>query len=161
MTLGTPPPETTRPSRGLRWVVAQSLLMSVLIASGPMHPADWHSPAGIGVGACLVAAAGGIGIAGVIHLGRNRTPFPAPRPGSVLVRHGVYAWCRHPLYTSVLLAGFGWALLWQSGWTLLLAVVQIPFFVAKSRSEERRLVRAFPGYKEYARQVRRFLPGVY
>lgn len=31
-----------------------------------------------------------------------------------LVQHGICAQIRHPLYTSVLLAGFAWALLWQS-----------------------------------------------
>jgi protein-S-isoprenylcysteine O-methyltransferase Ste14 len=152
---------TGRTPRDGAWVAAQSVLMSVLIASGPWHPGDWHSPAGLILGGLLFVAAGAVGIAGVVHLGHNRTPFPSPRPGSVLIRHGVYAWCRHPLYTSVLLAGASWALLWQSSWTLVLAVLQFPFFLAKSRAEERLLRRAFLGYEDYARQVKRFLPGVF
>jgi len=159
-----PPVRTTplgEPKQGAAWVMAQSLLLAALVASGPLHPGDWHSPTGLAVGVILFLAAGFIGVAGVVNLGGNRTPFPAPRPGSTLVRSGVYGWCRHPLYASVMLAGFSWALLWQGTWTLGLAVVQVPFFVAKARAEERLLRRAFPDYETYARQVKAFLPGVF
>jgi len=135
--------------------------MSVLIAMGPLQPGDWHSPAGLIAGAVLLVASAVVGIAGVVHLGRNRTPFPSPRAGSILIQHGIYAWCRHPLYTSVLLAGVAWTLLWQSSWTLAVAVVQFPFFLAKSRVEEHRLRQVFPEYETYARRVKRFLPGVF
>lgn len=158
------PPTTTAPdSRGtdIAWVAAQSLLMTGWLVAGPAHPGDWHSLGGLVTGALLFVAAAMVGITGVVHLGRNRTPFPSPRPDSVLIRHGIYGWCRHPLYSSVLLAGFSWSLLWQSHWALGLALLQIPFFFAKSLAEERRLRRVFPEYEEYARQVKRFLPGVF
>ncbi len=158
-------PVRTRPrgerKRGAAWVAAQSVLLLALVASGPLRPGDWHSPPGLAVGTVLFLAAGFIGVAGVLNLGGNRTPFPAPRPGSTLVRSGVYRWCRHPLYTSVMLAGFSWALIWQAAWTLGLAAFQVPFFVAKARAEERLLRRAFPDYEKYARQVKAFLPGVF
>lgn len=158
-----PPTPTVPDSRraDITWVAAQSILMTGCLVAGPTHPGDWHSPVGIVTGGLLFVAAAIIGIAGVVHLGRNRTPFPSPRPDSVLIRHGIYGWCRHPLYSSVLLVGFAWSLLWQSQWTLGLAVLQIPFFLAKSIAEERRLRRVFPDYDEYARQVNRFLPGVF
>lgn len=153
-------PTSPRHGRGLRWVVAQSLLMSALVAAGPWHPGDWHSPGLVALGALLFVAAGVVGVTGVLHLGDNRTPLPSPRPGSRLVTRGIYAHLRHPLYTSVLTAGFAWTLLWQSTPCLLLALLQVPFFVAKARAEEVLLRAHFPEYEAYARRVRRFLPGV-
>ncbi len=147
--------------RGAVWVWAQSVLMLALLALGPMYPGAWHHPAGLVLGWILFATAAVVGILGVVQLGDNRTPFPRPRPGSRLVQRGLYGWIRHPLYTSVLLAGFGWSLLFQSAPALVLAVLLVPFFAAKARAEERWLSAAFPGYAAYARRVKRFVPGVW
>ena len=68
---------------------------------------------------------------------------------------------RHPLYLSVIVLGFAWALLWRSWPALALAVAQVPFFDAKARSEEHWLRERFPGYADYARRAKRFIPGIY
>ncbi|HMO66592.1 MAG TPA: methyltransferase, partial [Verrucomicrobiota bacterium] len=99
-----------------------------------------------------------LGVRGVRDLGRHRTPFPRPRPDAELVTTGIYARLRHPLYAAVIVLGLAWALLWRSWPALVLAVVQVPFFDAKARAEERRLRERFPGYVDYARRVGRFLP---
>jgi protein-S-isoprenylcysteine O-methyltransferase Ste14 len=57
-----------------------------------------------------------------------------------------------------MLASFGWALIWQSGSSLLAALALVPFFHAKARREERWLREMFPGYTDYARRVPRFVP---
>lgn len=144
--------------RGAGWVWSQSLLMTAQIAAGPVWPASWHSPIGLAVGAVLFVAAGIIGVTGVVQLGRNRTPFPRPRPDSRLIQSGVYGWCRHPLYLSVLMASVGWALLFQSAPSLLLAAALLPFFNAKARREEQWLREAFADYETYERRVGRFFP---
>ena len=149
------------PGRGAGWVWAQSVLMSALVAAGPVAPGAWHQPAGVLAGTLLFAGAGVLGVVGVWQLGDNRTPFPRPRPGSRLIEGGVYGWVRLPLYVSVLLAGLGWAFLWQSLPTLIVACLQLPFFTAKARHEERWLREAFPGYAEYARRVKGFVPGLF
>lgn len=154
-------PASSPQGRGGGWVLAQSLLMSALVAAGPLDTARWHRPWLVVCGAVLFLLAAAVGIAGVVHLGDNRTPFPAPRLGSRLVRTGIYAHLRHPLYASVLTWGFAWALLWQSAAALALAVLQIPFFMAKASSEELRLRAQFKDYPEYARRVKRFLPGLF
>lgn len=148
-------------SRGAGWVWAQSVVMLAWVSAGPATSGTWHSATGVTLGAFLFLLAAVVGITGVTHLERNRTPFPRPRPGSRLIQDGIYAWVRHPLYLSVMLAGFGWALLWQSGLTAVLALLQIPFFDAKARLEEQWLTEAFPEYAEYRRRVRRFIPGWY
>jgi protein-S-isoprenylcysteine O-methyltransferase Ste14 len=75
-----------------------------------------------------------------------------------LVQRGIYARVRHPLYTSVMLASLGWALIWQSGSSLLAALALVPFFHAKARREERWLCETFPDYADYASRVPRFIP---
>ena len=100
----------------------------------------------------------GIAIAGALALGRNLTPFPKPLEHAQLVRHGIYAVIRHPLYTSVISLAIGWALVWQSWPALLAAAVLVPFFHAKARREERWLRKKFPEHADYERRLHRFIP---
>jgi protein-S-isoprenylcysteine O-methyltransferase Ste14 len=145
-------------ARGGTWVVAQFVLMTAVIVLGVLRHGDWTRLLVIASGGLLFAAGGAVGIAGVVALGRNRTPFPRPQDSSELVQRGIYARMRHPLYTSVILTSLGWALIWQSVASLVAALVLIPFFHAKARREERWLCEKFPGYAGYARRVPRFLP---
>lgn len=111
--------------------------------------------------AALLAVSAVFGLGGVARLGRNRTLFPRPRPGSELVITGVFRWVRHPLYLSVLAGSAAWVVHWNTpdGWALWLAGAV--FLDAKARREERWLREQFPRYASYARRVRRLLPGVY
>lgn len=145
-------------ARGGWWVVAQSILMIAVVLLAVMFHGDWTRVGLIALGAVLFALGGYFGIAGVSTLGKNRTAFPEPRAGSVLVQHGIYSRMRHPLYTSVMLASLGWALIWQSIVSFAVALSLIPFFQAKARREEQALHNTYAGYADYARRVPRFLP---
>ena len=112
-------------------------------------------------GALFIALSALTGLLGKRDLGANRTPFPRPKDDARLVTTGIYARVRHPLYLSVICLGFGWALLWRSWPALALAAVQILFFDAKARREERWLSTQFPDYTAYARRVKRFIPSLY
>lgn len=147
-------------ARGGRWVVAQSILMLAVIALAVGLPGDWTCGPISGIGFLLFALGGYFGIAGVLVLGRNRTPFPRPRTGSELIQRGIYARVRHPLYTSVMLASLGWALIWQSGAAFWASLVLMLFFHAKARREEEFLRQTFADYADYARRVPRFLPSL-
>ena len=105
--------------------------------------------------------AAAIAVAGAKSLGRNLTPFPKPADHATLVQCGIYAKIRHPLYTAVILAGFGWALVWLSWPALLAAVALLPFYHAKSSREEGFLRQRFPGYCEYEARTCRFIPWIY
>lgn len=147
--------------RGGGWVLGQSVLMLLVLAAGPVFPGT-HRPPWMTAGAAVALAVGaGFGLAGARVLGRNRTIFPEPNPGSRLIRHGVYRWVRHPLYASLMWLSLGWAAWWASGVTLLAGGALAVFLDRKARHEELRLRAHFPEYAEYARQVRRFLPGIY
>ena len=147
--------------RGGIWVISQSALMLAVIAVAVCYhrdevPMAWRLFGSLGI---LLGAF--FGIAGVVALKGNRTIFPKPCEGSRLVQHGIYAYVRHPLYTSVSLLGMGWALLWGSGLAFSLAVAMLPFFYAKARVEEHWLKLKFPQYRDYEQKVRRFLPWVF
>jgi protein-S-isoprenylcysteine O-methyltransferase Ste14 len=146
------------PNRGTIWVVTQSLLLLAVVLLGVLQPGDWTRAGLIVTGAVLFLVGGVVGVAGVLVLGRNRTPFPRPRENSELVQHAIYARVRHPLYTSVMLSSLGWALIWQSAAAAVAALVLVPFFLAKARHEERWLRAKFPAYADYARRVPAFLP---
>lgn len=144
--------------RGGGWVLAQFALMSAVFLSGPAWRATLQAAWLAAPGGMALALGAVLGVAGARALGKSRTPFPRPREGARLVRHGIYARMRHPLYTSVMLLSLGWALCWQSVVALALALAQVPFLIAKARREERWLRERFPEYAEYARRVPAFWP---
>ncbi|MFM7101414.1 MAG: methyltransferase family protein [Verrucomicrobiota bacterium] len=140
----------------------QFLWLAALAVGAPWGGSTAGSAAVGKVGlAGLLAVSAVFGLGGVARLGRNRTLFPRPRPGSRLVTTGVYRWVRHPLYLSVLAGSAAWVVHWNTpgGWGLWLAGAV--FLDAKARREERWLREQFPGYAAYARRVRRLIPGVY
>ncbi len=120
-----------------------------------------YSPVIMIAGMVLMLVGAVVALAGAMALGRNLTPFPKPSDSAQLVRHGIYAVIRHPLYTSVIAVAIGWALVWQSWPALLAAAMLIPFFQAKARREERWLREKFSEYAEYEKRVRRFIPWIY
>lgn len=145
--------------RGGAWVAGQGVLLTAvgLLAVGFR---GGGFPGVVIAGMALMLVGASIALAGAMALGRNLTPFPKPPEQARLVRHGIYAVIRHPLYTSVIAVAIGWALVWQSWLALVVALVLIPFFAAKARHEERWLREKFPEYADYERRVRRFLPWV-
>jgi protein-S-isoprenylcysteine O-methyltransferase Ste14 len=147
--------------RGGAWVIAQSILLVGLVVIGVVFRGQFHSSILFVFGAILFFAAAVTGILGLMHLGRNLTPFPKPMEQTRLVQHGIYGWVRHPLYTSLILGAFGWGLLWQSWAALAGALAVAVFFNAKAVREEQYLRAQFPDYDDYARRVRRLIPGVY
>lgn len=144
--------------RGGVWVLMQSVLLAAVILLATFFRGGGFHPAAVIAGAALLIIAAGVALAGSLALGRNLTPFPKPGGQAQLVRHGIYAVIRHPLYTSVMAGAIGWALLWQSWAALVAAAFLTPFFLAKARREERWLRETFPEYADYERQVRGFVP---
>lgn len=147
-------------ARGGWWVVGQFILLglaALLPRRGPRWPRPllWGArlaalPA-LGIGGWLVASAPGA-------LGANLTPFPRPRPTATLVRQGIYARVRHPIYGGLILLAWGWALLTANTSRLGCAGALVALFAAKARREETWLEERFPEYAAYRDAVPRFLP---
>ena len=147
--------------RGGWWVVGQFLLLFAIVILGYTCRATWKSLPIFICGLTFLTASAICGIAGLMRLGRNLTPFPKPSSEIQLVQHGIYSLVRHPLYTSVFCAAVGWSLVWQSWPDLAVSLGLGVFFDAKARHEERWLRQQFTEYADYERRVRRFIPWIY
>jgi protein-S-isoprenylcysteine O-methyltransferase Ste14 len=150
-------------ARGGLWVLAQlplmllALLVPLQFGSGHFVPAGLVSMAGVVVtalGAALI-------VWGFFSLGDALTPFPRPRDGAVLHRQGAFRLMRHPIYTGVILASLGWTGWWLSAIGLLPVLALAIFFDRKAAYEETWLREKYKDYGDYARRVKKFIPGVY
>jgi hypothetical protein len=97
---------------GYLWVVVQFALFvayGVVLAVGAS--ASWGAWRWAGALPILLGA--WVGIAALRMHGRKLTPLPEPNPALGLLRSGVYAVIRHPMYTGLLLSAFGLAIVLQ------------------------------------------------
>ncbi len=147
-----------RHSRGTGWVAVQFLLLALQFTAAIVKRRQWRSHASPIAGTALLAVAAAYVLPGVRSLGKNLTPLPEPKTEGELVTTGVYSHVRHPIYASLMAAGFGWALLWRSWPALFLAAVQAVFLREKAIDEEMRLNTRFSDYAAYASRVPRFVP---
>lgn len=147
--------------RGGAWVAGQIVLMLGTILGGVLARDQWTCPADWWLAGALTVVGAFFGIGGVVALGSNRTVFPEPRAGATLVRSGIYAHVRHPLYTSVMCLSFAWGF-WMQSWVAMVgAICTTAFLYLKSIAEEKRLLRRFPKYEDHRRGTKRFLPGIW
>jgi protein-S-isoprenylcysteine O-methyltransferase Ste14 len=147
--------------RGGLWVLAQSALLLAVAGLGIVYRQEPKHLIFFLGGLFFLLLSAVCGIAGMAALGRNLTPFPKPMAQARFVDSGIYGVLRHPLYVSVLCGAVGWSLFRQSWPALAVSLVLALFFDAKARLEECWLRQQFPGYAEYQRRVRRFLPWIY
>lgn len=149
--------------RGGAWVLAQVpvLLLAMALpwwtASGFFDLREWPRLAGM----ALIALGMLLTTVGLLSLGSSLTPFPRPLTQGSLRRQGVYGRMRHPIYTGLILAAFGWTLCWMSPPGLVSAALTLLFFDRKAAREERWLRQQYPDYDAYARRVKKFFPGIY
>jgi protein-S-isoprenylcysteine O-methyltransferase Ste14 len=118
----------------------------------------WRRPAS----ALLVAAGGVLGVwaVGAMRLPRV-TPWPEPRADAELVTRGPYAWIRHPMYASLLLAGSGLVAHTFTPGRLAALLLLVPVLCLKMWIEERALRAHFPGYAAYALGTKKLIPFVF
>jgi protein-S-isoprenylcysteine O-methyltransferase Ste14 len=152
--------------RGEWYVIVQVGLFG-LVVLGPRSTSgmpEWMSPLtqiGTVGGAILVLAGGLLVLGGVLRLGSNLTAVPYPKDEATLVETGPYQIVRHPIYSGLIVAAFGWALWVHGSLTLIYALILLVYFDVKSRREEQWLKDKFPGYGAYQKRVRKLIPFVY
>jgi protein-S-isoprenylcysteine O-methyltransferase Ste14 len=146
-------------SRGQGWVWGQFVLVAVVAATaalGPRWPWSWTW----WVGVLLLLTGVGLGLWSLAALGGSLSPYPKPRRAGALVEHGPYRVVRHPIYSSILVALLGVALI-GSGWALAPLAVLVLWWLGKAHVEEAWLVDHYPGYGAYCQRVRRrIIPGL-
>jgi protein-S-isoprenylcysteine O-methyltransferase Ste14 len=119
----------------------------------PDTPAAWW------LGLVLTAAGVAISIWARVSLGTNWSGVVTLKNGHELIRKGLYRWIRHPIYTGILLAMIGTAVIkgHMRGWLGFLIVLAAFYF--KARREEGFLRHEFGGgFEEHARRTGMFLP---
>jgi protein-S-isoprenylcysteine O-methyltransferase Ste14 len=90
---------------------------------------------------------------------RNDAPMMAFEKTTQLVTAGIYRYIRHPLYSSLLLLGWGIFFKAVGVWTILLVCGVTVFLTLTARMEESENIRFFGSqYEEYRRQTKMFIP---
>jgi len=78
---------------------------------------------------------------------------------TALVTSGIYAYIRHPLYSSLLLLAWGIFFKALDLVSSLLALVATTFLVATARADEQECIGFFGNtYREYMQKTKRFIP---
>jgi protein-S-isoprenylcysteine O-methyltransferase Ste14 len=150
-----------RGSLAVLWIV----ITVAIFAGFALHDAHVARMSRWALWAGLVLLAVGLAIrwTAIITLGRFFSSNVAIQAGHRIVRAGMYRYVRHPSYTGLLLAFFGFGLHFRS-WLSLIAIV-VPITAAllyRIKVEEAALREAFGSeYTEYAAGTKRLVPGVY
>jgi protein-S-isoprenylcysteine O-methyltransferase Ste14 len=155
-------PPARREARSRRSWLRLLLAAFLIVVLRTHHPGSTSFDAGIGwLGVAVCAAGIGIATWARVCLGRNWGMPMTVRARPTLVRSGPYRVVRHPIYSGLLLAGIGSALVTGPGW-LVVVTGAGAYFVVSLRVEETDMAAAFPGqYPEYAGHTKRLIPFVY
>lgn len=112
-------------------------------------------------GAVLFTMGVVMAITGRAQLGSSWSDIEAP--GQVakasLISHGLYGYIRHPIYTGDIMLLIGLELALNSALVFGIALMA-PVILLQAIREERLLIRNLPGYSEYCRRTKRFVPFV-
>ena len=113
------------------------------------------------VGVTLTAAGVAFAIWARWHLGTNWSAIVSIREEHELIRTGPYRRVRHPIYTGMLLAMAGTALVLGEVRGLLAFAITLAAFYSKARKEESWLIREFgEKFEAHIRQTGMFLPKI-
>jgi len=136
-------------------VAAQFALLAWLI--WPLTAQRWSLPA-LALLACAIAL-------GLWTLAYNRPGNfnirPEPKSSGRLVTGGPYRFVRNPMYSALLMFAAAEVAAYGDPRKILCWLALAAVLLAKAMLEERGLRALFPGYAEYAKRVRRFIPGVF
>jgi protein-S-isoprenylcysteine O-methyltransferase Ste14 len=114
------------------------------------------------VGAVMVAAGLSFAAWARVHLGKYWSGHVTLKPGHRLIRSGPYAIVRHPIYTGLLLAFIGTAVVIDEVRGVVAVILILEAHIRKLRLEERWLTGEFGSeYDLYKREVKALIPGIY
>ena len=130
-------------------------LIAVVLRGGSLAV---HSVVLGAIGAVLFGCGIGLAIWARLHLGRNWGMPMSQRADPELVTSGPYRFVRHPIYTGLLTAMLGTALV-DNLLGLIVVAVLIAYFYYCGTVEERNLAATFPTtYPEYKSRTKMIIP---
>ena len=93
------------------------------------------------------------------YIGENWSGSVTVKVGHELIRSGPYAWVRHPIYSGLLLATLGTALVRDEVRGALAVPILWIAFRMKTRIEEEFMMKTFgPAYTEYSKSTGSLIP---
>lgn len=132
----------------------------VLAAFSVTEP--WSSASGTGTlvaGLVLFAIGAGGTLAAQFEMGSSWRIGVDPSERTELVTDGLFGWARNPIFTGMVIASAGLALLVPTILTAAAVVVLVvAVHIQVRRVEEPYLRQAMPGWPAYAHRVGRFVP---
>lgn len=122
----------------------------------------YHFGTGVEVLGIILCAAGiAFAIWARVHLGKNWSGTPSMKEGHELITSGPYRFVRHPIYTGMLFAILGSALVAGVVWLAVFVVVTANFLY-RIPVEERYMMQLFPDqYPEYKKRTKALVPWVW
>lgn len=93
-----------------------------------------------------------------LALGRSLTAHPIPGKNAELVTDGLYRFVKHPIYSALILIGFGLTITGGFFPHIIFFALLIVLLNYKARFEEALLTRTYAGYAEYSKKTGRFVP---
>jgi protein-S-isoprenylcysteine O-methyltransferase Ste14 len=111
------------------------------------------------IGLALLCAGLAFAVWARVELGRNWSGSVTVKEGHELIRSGPYAYVRHPIYTGLIAALIGTAVIIGTLRALVGVAIIGTAFVYKLRAEERFMRETFPGeYERYRAAVPALIP---
>ena len=134
------------------YVVAQFILLTII--AWPLASITVSI-----IGLLLLSLAGFIAFSALLtNRFGNFNVRPHPKETGILIVHGPYKFIRHPMYSSLFFGGLGiifcqFSYYKVGAWLLLIIVLAL-----KARFEEKALCAHYPGYSEYKKSNKAFIP---
>lgn len=146
------------PSSGFRAPGLLAIVAFVVIRLFKPHTLAVHSlPAQVGGGILLIAGLG-FAVWARIYLGSNWGMPMTQKQEPELVTTGPYRFVRHPIYSGLLIAVVGTALITNIYWFIVLGVIGA-YFIYSATVEERLLTSTFPeAYPRYKATTKMLIP---
>jgi protein-S-isoprenylcysteine O-methyltransferase Ste14 len=112
------------------------------------------------IGAFLTVIGIALAIWARFYIGRNWGMPMSLKENRKLVTSGPYSYIRHPIYTGIMLAMIGSALL-IGPWLLVVFIIYFLYFLFSATSEEKTLTKEFPDtYPAYKARTKMLIPFV-
>lgn len=133
------------------------LIYPPILAWSKVDLPEWARWIGVGIGFVCIPLIYWI----FNSIGLGISPTVGTRKEHKLVTHGIYRWVRHPLYSVGTLLFLSFAVIAESWFITLMAILAFILLAIRLPNEETHLIEKFGDeYREYMKRTGRFFPKI-